>query len=68
MMSDVKTRTREADVTTALDASRAKVAALMAPRNVVILGASDRPGSWAARLHRNLKRYSFAGAIYPINP
>lgn len=68
MMSDVKTLTRDTDVAKALEISRAKVAALMAPRNVVILGASDRPGSWAARLHRNLKRYGFEGAIYPINP
>jgi predicted CoA-binding protein len=33
-----------------LDASKEKVAALTAPRNVVLVGASDRPGSWAARV------------------
>lgn len=51
-----------------LTASRNKVAALLAPRNVAIVGASDRPGNWAARVWRNLNRYDFPGAIYPINP
>lgn len=54
--------------TSIVERSRALVAALMAPRNVVIVGASDRPGSWAARLHRNLRRYGYPGAIYPVNP
>ena len=48
--------------------SRAKVAALVAPRNVVIVGASDRPGNWALRAWRNLQRYKFPGPIYLINP
>ncbi len=51
-----------------LDASKEKVAALTAPRNVVLVGASDRPGSWAARVWHNLNRYEFPGAIYLINP
>lgn len=51
-----------------LDASKEKVAALTAPRNVVLVGASDRPGSWAARVWHNLKRYEFPGPIYLINP
>ena len=33
-----------------LEASKRKVEALTAPRNVVLVGASDRPGSWAARV------------------
>ena len=45
-----------------------KVAALLNPRNIVILGASDRPGNWAQRVWRNLTRYQYAGAIYPYNP
>jgi acetyltransferase len=45
-----------------------KVAALTAPRNVVIVGASDRPGNWALRAWRNLQRYEFPGNIYLINP
>jgi acetyltransferase len=50
------------------EASRKKVAALVAPRNVVIVGASDRPGNWALRAWNNLKRYEFPGKIYLINP
>lgn len=40
----------------------------MAPRNVVLVGASDKPGSWSARVWRNLNRYGFPGPIYPMNP
>jgi acetyltransferase len=51
-----------------LEASKRKVAALTAPRNAVLVGASDRAGSWAARVWRNLNRYEFPGPIYLINP
>ncbi len=51
-----------------LEASRRKVVALTAPRNVVLVGASDRPGSWSARVWHNLNRYEFPGPIYLINP
>lgn len=51
-----------------LASSRQKVAALTAPRNVVLVGASDRAGSWAARVWRNLNRYQFPGPIHLINP
>jgi acyl-CoA synthetase (NDP forming) len=51
-----------------LELSQRKVAALTAPRNVVLVGASDRPASWAARVWQNLTRHGFAGPIYPINP
>ncbi len=50
------------------DVSVEKVGALLAPRNVVIVGASDKPGNWTPRVHRNLKRYNFPGPIYPLNP
>ncbi len=50
------------------EASARKVAALVAPRNVVIVGASDRPGNWALRSWNNLRRYEFPGPIYLINP
>jgi acyl-CoA synthetase (NDP forming) len=51
-----------------LEASKRKVAALTAPRNVVLVGASDRAGSWAARVWRNLNRYQFPGPVHLINP
>ena len=46
----------------------AKVDALLNPRNVVILGATDRPGNWAQRVWRNLARYGFQRPVYPFNP
>ena len=52
----------------ALAAAQAKVAALLNPRNIVIVGASDAPGSWAARAFQNLRRYGFPGAVYAVNP
>lgn len=51
-----------------LENSLRLVSALTAPRNVVIVGASDRPGSWAERVWRNLKRCGYEGAVYPVNP
>jgi acyl-CoA synthetase (NDP forming) len=51
-----------------LELSRQKVEALTAPRNVVLVGASDRAGSWAARVWQNLNRYGFPGPIHLINP
>ena len=42
-----------------------KVAALTAPRNVVLVGASDRPGSWAAKVWQNLNAYEFPGPDLP---
>ena len=48
--------------------SLAKVDALLNPRNVVILGASDTPGNWSQRVWRNVNRYKFPGPIYPLNP
>jgi acetyltransferase len=51
-----------------LDLSQRKVAALTAPRNVVLVGASERPASWAARVWQNLQRHGFPGPAYPINP
>ncbi len=49
-------------------ASHAKVEALTAPKNVVIVGASDRPGNWALRAWRNLRHYNYAGKIFLMNP
>jgi acetate---CoA ligase (ADP-forming) len=51
-----------------LQAAQRQVEALLNPRNVVIVGASDAPSSWAMRAFQNLRRYNFPGAIYPINP
>ncbi len=45
-----------------------KVRALLSPRNVAIVGASDRPGSWARNVFRALSRYNYPGEILPVNP
>ncbi|MEA2948451.1 MAG: hypothetical protein QOI40_3781 [Alphaproteobacteria bacterium] len=44
------------------------VRALFAPRNIAIVGASDRPGNWSARVFASLKRFEFPGRIFPVNP
>ena len=40
--------------------------ALFAPRNVALVGASDK--NWSARVWENLRRFGFEGGVYPINP
>lgn len=42
------------------------IAALFAPRNVVLVGASDR--NWSPRVMNNLKRFGYAGRIMLVNP
>jgi acetyltransferase len=34
----------------------------------VIIGASDRAGSWTERVWRNIHRYGFKKPVYPLNP
>ncbi|MGE5536990.1 MAG: acetate--CoA ligase family protein [Gemmatimonas sp.] len=51
-----------------LQTSRPDVHALLNPRNVVIVGASDKPGNWAQRVWRNLHRYKCPVPVYPLNP
>ncbi|MEE9194302.1 MAG: CoA-binding protein, partial [Alphaproteobacteria bacterium] len=53
---------------TAERSSADKVAALLDPRNVVLVGASDRPGSWTTRVWRNLHRYNYPKPVFPLNP
>jgi acetyltransferase len=51
-----------------LEESKKKVKALTEPRNAVLVGANDRPGSWAWRVLRNLKQYEFPQPLYLVNP
>jgi acyl-CoA synthetase (NDP forming) len=44
------------------------IAALLNPRNVALVGASDRDGHWSKRVFDNLHRFGFAGGVYPVNP
>jgi acetyltransferase len=42
--------------------------ALMAPRSIVVVGASDRAGSVGATVWRNVRSGMFTGAIRAVNP
>jgi acetate---CoA ligase (ADP-forming) len=44
------------------------IRALLNPKSVAIVGASDRPGNWSMRVFQTLRRFAFAGPIYPVNP
>jgi acyl-CoA synthetase (NDP forming) len=48
-------------------AARAAIEALLHPRSIAVIGATDRPG-YASRLLSNLRRNSYAGRIVPVNP
>src|SRR5436305_7457021 len=45
----------------------APLRALLQPRSIAILGASDRP-SIGRSLIESLSRFGYPGAVYPINP
>ena len=49
-------------------ATAQSIHALLHPRSVAIVGASQRAGSIGAALLGNLKRHGFTGTIYPVNP
>ncbi len=41
--------------------------AMLHPRNIVLVGATDKPGNYAERIWNNLIRYKFEGDLYPVN-
>lgn len=41
--------------------------AMLHPRNIVLVGATDKPGNYAERIWNNLVKYKYAGGLYPIN-
>src|ERR1700712_1955626 len=41
--------------------------AMLHPRNIVLVGATDKPGNYAERIWNNLIKYKFAGGLYPVN-
>jgi acyl-CoA synthetase (NDP forming) len=51
-----------------MEQEHAAIARLFHPRNVVLVGASDRPDHWSWRVWDNLKRFGFAGRVIPVNP
>ncbi len=40
---------------------------MLHPRNIVLVGATDKPGNYAERIWNNLIKYNFAGGLYPLN-
>ena len=51
-----------------MESRHAAIARLFHPRNVVLVGTSDRPDHWSRRVWDNLKRFGFAGRVMPVNP
>ncbi len=51
------------------DASRIvkSIHAMLHPRNIVLVGATDKPGNYAERIWNNLIKYEYAGGLFPIN-
>jgi acetyltransferase len=41
--------------------------AMLHPRNIVLVGATDKPGNYAERIWNNLIKYKFQGGLYPVN-
>jgi acetyltransferase len=42
--------------------------AILAPRSIVVIGASRTPGTIGHEIVRNLIRGGFTGSVYPVNP
>ncbi len=41
--------------------------AMLHPRNIVLVGATDKPGNYAERIWNNLIKYRYGGKLYPVN-
>ena len=44
-----------------------RIHALLHPRNIVLVGATDKPGNYAERIWNNLIKYQYEGGLYPVN-
>jgi acetyltransferase len=40
---------------------------MLHPRNIVLVGATDKPGNYAERIWNNLVKYGYEGGLFPIN-
>ncbi len=45
-----------------------RIATLLAPRAVAVVGASPRPGVVGGEIFRNIVHGGYRGAVYPVNP
>ena len=41
--------------------------AMLHPRNIVLVGATDKPGNYAERIWNNLVKYGYEGGMFPLN-
>jgi acetate---CoA ligase (ADP-forming) len=44
-----------------------RIHAMLHPSNIVLVGATDKPGNYAERIWTNLIKYHYEGGLYPIN-
>jgi acetyltransferase len=44
-----------------------RIHAMLHPRNIVLVGATDKPGNYAERIWTNLVKYKYEGGLYPVN-
>src|SRR5579871_6666523 len=44
-----------------------QIHAMLHPRNIVLVGATDKPGNYAERIWNNLIKYQYRGGLFPIN-
>src|ERR1043165_1927413 len=44
-----------------------RIHAMLHPRNIVLVGATDKPGNYAERIWNNLIKYQYRGGLFPIN-
>jgi acyl-CoA synthetase (NDP forming) len=44
-----------------------RIHAMLHPRNIVLVGATDKPGNYAERIWTNLIKYKYEGGLYPVN-
>src|SRR5882672_11011248 len=44
-----------------------RIHAMLHPRNIVLVGATDKPGNYAERIWNNLVKYQYKGNLCPVN-
>ncbi len=59
---------REPEATPRGEGAFGDLTPLIAPRSVAVVGASDRAGNLGGRAVGFLRKYGFAGPIWPVNP
>jgi len=52
---------------TRVDGGFVDVSAILAPRSIAVIGASDRPGNFGGATVRHLIKFGFDGPVWPVN-